>query len=138
MSGGFPTSGISLAACMFFISFAILLVTAFLFCCRCRRHRRDSMLPGGRCGGDPPFPVETLPAFCYAPEDSEQGGSSRECAVCLGAVKQGEMVRQLPACMHLYHVVCIDRWLAAHRTCPVCRSQLGSSTGPGAGQSTST
>ncbi|XP_002437100.2 RING-H2 finger protein ATL39 [Sorghum bicolor] len=66
----------------------------------------------------------TLPAFSYAPQDVVEhgGGSALECAVCLGAVKEGEMVRQLPACMHVYHVGCIDRWLAAHQTCPVCRS----------------
>jgi len=39
----------------------------------------------------------TLPAFSYAPHDVEHGGSVLECAVCLGAVKEGEMVRQLPA-----------------------------------------
>ncbi|CAL5053175.1 unnamed protein product [Urochloa decumbens] len=155
MSGGFPTSGseppaappdspsrtllLMLAACMFAVSFAIVvLVTVFLLFCRQRRDR-SSALPSNRCGGDPFPDVEaTLPAFPYAPaEDGEQGGAACECAVCLGAVKEGEMVRQLPACTHLYHVVCIDRWLAAHRTCPVCRSQLGSSTClPGAGGST--
>ncbi|CAN6201424.1 unnamed protein product [Urochloa humidicola] len=153
MSGGFPTSGskpppppppgspprtlfLTLAACMFLVSFTVVvLVTVFLLFCR-RRRDRSSTLASDRCGSDPIPDVEaTLPAFPYAPEDGEQvaGGAARECAVCLAAVKEGEMVRQLPACRHLYHVACIDRWLAAHRTCPVCRSQLGSSTGPGAG-----
>nr|CAB3470606.1 unnamed protein product [Digitaria exilis] len=157
MSGNFPTSGsspppppsspsrtlfISLAACMFLISFAVLLVTVFLLCCRLRRDR-SSALPGDRCGGDP-FPVEaTLPAFSYVvPEDGEgdqQGGSVRECPVCLGVVKEGEMVRQLPACSHLYHVVCIDRWLAEHRTCPIDAFDVGvgsSTGGPGGGRCT--
>ncbi|PAN23835.1 hypothetical protein PAHAL_4G122100 [Panicum hallii] len=154
MSGGLPTSGssppppprtlfLSLAACMFAVSFAVLLVTAFAFCCRWRRGR-GSRLPGGHCGGEPSFPaVETmLPSFPYAPEDDDDG--PRECAVCLGPVTEGETVRRLPACRHLYHLACIDRWLAAHRTCPVCRSQLdsfkaevaSSSSGPGAERST--
>ncbi|CAL5042492.1 unnamed protein product [Urochloa decumbens] len=151
MSGGFPTSGseppappdspsrtllLLLAVCMFAVSFAIVvLVTVFLLFCR-RRGDSSSALHSDRRGGDPLPDVEaTLPAFPYAPEDGEQatGGAARECAVCLGSVKEGEMVRQLPTCTHLYHVACIDRWLSAHRTCPVCRSQLGPSTGTGAG-----
>ncbi|TVU07770.1 hypothetical protein EJB05_41139, partial [Eragrostis curvula] len=40
------------------------------------------------------------------------------CSVCLGALEVGETVRLLPACLHLYHVECIDPWLDAHTTCP--------------------
>ncbi|KAF8754844.1 hypothetical protein HU200_011381 [Digitaria exilis] len=46
------------------------------------------------------------------------------CAVCLEDVRDGEMVRQLPACRHLFHVDCVDAWLRAHRTCPLCRCEL--------------
>jgi hypothetical protein len=44
------------------------------------------------------------------------------CPVCLGAFRLGETVRLLPMCLHLYHVECIDPWLDAHSTCPICRS----------------
>lgn len=58
-------------------------------------------------------------------EDEKQPrGSSLLCAVCLDDVRAGEMVRQLPACRHLFHVDCVDAWLRAHRTCPLCRCQL--------------
>ena len=47
-----------------------------------------------------------------------------ECFVCLGEVKPKEMVKQLPACAHLFHQGCIDMWLRSQRTCPVCRTPV--------------
>ncbi|CAL4970323.1 unnamed protein product [Urochloa decumbens] len=43
------------------------------------------------------------------------GDAAVDCAVCLG-------VRRLPACRHVFHMECIDMWLGANATCPVCRS----------------
>ncbi|CAN6207571.1 unnamed protein product [Urochloa humidicola] len=114
---------------IFFIAFAVVAVLAL--CC-CRRRARTGSEYSARAQltirvGDQPFPVETLPAFVYACQqpDGEHGSAAAlECAVCLGAVQEGEMVRRLPGCRHVYHVDCIDRWLAAHRTCPLCRSEL--------------
>ncbi|XP_020587800.1 RING-H2 finger protein ATL2-like [Phalaenopsis equestris] len=66
--------------------------------------------------------IEKLPTFPYRrPEDG--GGGSPECAVCLSAAEEGEMVRMLPQCKHLFHVGCIDMWLYSHSTCPVCRAE---------------
>ncbi|KAF7112041.1 hypothetical protein CFC21_111979 [Triticum aestivum] len=58
------------------------------------------------------------------------GGESHECAVCLAEVRPKEVVKQLPACTHLFHDRCIDEWLWSHRTCPVCRSPVVASTVP--------
>ncbi|CAL5038851.1 unnamed protein product [Urochloa decumbens] len=116
---------------IFFVTFAIVAVLA-LCCCRRRAHTSSEHTARASLSGDQPFPVDTLPAFAYAcqPDDDQHGGTAAtrdECAVCLGAVQEGEMVRRLPACRHVYHVECIDLWLAAHRTCPLCRSELAPS-----------
>ncbi|KAF7109530.1 hypothetical protein CFC21_109774 [Triticum aestivum] len=58
------------------------------------------------------------------------GGEGHECAVCLAEIKPKEVVKQLPACTHLFHDRCIDEWLWSHRTCPVCRSPVDGSTVP--------
>ncbi|WVZ79958.1 hypothetical protein U9M48_027480 [Paspalum notatum var. saurae] len=91
------------------------------------------------CGLADAAGVASLPAFPYEPArpaaatTTTEGGSVAEqpprgsgvlCAVCLEDVRAGEMVRQLPACRHLFHVGCVDVWLRSHRTCPICRREL--------------
>ncbi|KAL5199783.1 hypothetical protein ABZP36_020986 [Zizania latifolia] len=55
---------------------------------------------------------------------SGKGASWTECAVCLGVIQVGAMVKLLPACAHIYHVECIDLWLSSHPTCPLCRCRV--------------
>ncbi|XP_040381323.1 RING-H2 finger protein ATL72-like [Oryza brachyantha] len=78
--------------------------------------------------------IDALPTFTYEPPaaaDVEAAGGKPSaaaaaalCAVCLEDVQAGETVRRLPSCGHLFHVDCIDMWLHAHRTCPLCRRDL--------------
>ncbi|KAL0729605.1 hypothetical protein Bca4012_025698 [Brassica carinata] len=63
---------------------------------------------------------------------------SDACAVCLGDLEDGDEVRELRNCSHVFHRECIDRWLDYeccggdgnegeednHRTCPLCRTPL--------------
>ncbi|KAJ7524440.1 hypothetical protein O6H91_17G006200 [Diphasiastrum complanatum] len=44
-----------------------------------------------------------------------------ECMICLSDFQDGEMVRLLPICGHLFHVQCVDVWLHLHTSCPACR-----------------
>ncbi|GJP37179.1 hypothetical protein CLOM_g21615 [Closterium sp. NIES-68] len=48
----------------------------------------------------------------------------RECAVCLGEYVAGERIKVVPACAHGFHADCIDLWLAAKTTCPICRTDI--------------
>lgn len=64
-----------------------------------------------------------IPSYKHLGGGSDAGGGAGEdCAVCLGEVEKGETVRRLPTCQHVFHRECIDLWLSAHATCPVCRS----------------
>jgi hypothetical protein len=80
--------------------------------------------PGCACvlPADVPLP----PAFAYGggKQEQEATASCVMCSVCLEDVHGGEMVRQLPACKHIFHVECVDMWLQSHRTCPMCRAVI--------------
>ncbi|WVZ79946.1 hypothetical protein U9M48_027468 [Paspalum notatum var. saurae] len=65
--------------------------------------------------------IAALPAHEYGKKTGDD-----DCAVCLGELQRGEVVKQLPACAHLFHKGCIDAWLRSHLTCPVCRSPVDS------------
>lgn len=47
-----------------------------------------------------------------------------ECPICLGEFEDGDRVRVLPRCGHVFHVGCIDKWLSGHSSCPNCRHSL--------------
>ncbi|KAF0887959.1 hypothetical protein E2562_006884 [Oryza meyeriana var. granulata] len=71
-----------------------------------------------------------VPAFEYRKGST---GAAEQCAVCIGVVRRGETVRRLPACGHAFHAPCIDGWLRAHATCPMCRADVKVSAGGGNG-----
>ncbi|KAH0451757.1 hypothetical protein IEQ34_019056 [Dendrobium chrysotoxum] len=50
--------------------------------------------------------------------------STTECPICLVEFIEGEKVRALPSCNHIFHVRCIDIWLSSHPSCPICRHSL--------------
>ena len=59
-----------------------------------------------------------------APFEFEGAAEAEEFTICLTPPRVGEMVCRLPACGHLFHAGCIDRWLHQHATCPLCRTAV--------------
>ncbi|XP_020089267.1 E3 ubiquitin-protein ligase ATL23-like [Ananas comosus] len=75
----------------------------------------------------PPATAACLQTFEYEKAlrtSGRAGGSCEMCAVCIGVLQGGEMVRQVPACKHVFHIGCIDAWLYSHTTCPLCRAEI--------------
>lgn len=70
--------------------------------------------------------IESFPIFVYKDIEQQQKiNKGLECAVCISKFEEGETLRLLPECDHVFHPQCIDVWLASHSTCPVCRANLG-------------
>ncbi|KAL2509517.1 RING-H2 finger protein ATL52 [Forsythia ovata] len=52
------------------------------------------------------------------------------CAVCLTEFKEGDEVRVLSECSHIFHILCINQWLQNHHSCPLCRADTVSAPLP--------
>uniref|UniRef100_A0A8C5LXI2 RING-type E3 ubiquitin transferase n=1 Tax=Leptobrachium leishanense TaxID=445787 RepID=A0A8C5LXI2_9ANUR len=63
-----------------------------------------------------------------AKEDEEESDTDEKCTICLSMLEDGEDVRRLP-CMHLFHQVCVDQWLATSKKCPICRVDIETQLG---------
>jgi E3 ubiquitin-protein ligase ATL6/9/15/31/42/55 len=78
----------------------------------------------GKRGLDPAV-VATFPIVPYREiREHKIGRGVLECAVCLTAFEEGDDLRLLPHCSHAFHPECIDPWLEARITCPLCRANL--------------
>ncbi|KAI4377555.1 hypothetical protein MLD38_015161 [Melastoma candidum] len=66
--------------------------------------------------------VESLPVFRFSSLKGNKEGL--ECVVCLARFEPTETLRLLPKCGHAFHVECVDTWLDAHSTCPLCRNRV--------------
>ncbi|XAR54223.1 hypothetical protein NMG60_11029261 [Bertholletia excelsa] len=100
-----------------------------------RRHRDDVVSSSGNNGGirrdcgiyerRNSFSdlTNSLPVFTFGSVGGNlvEGG---DCAVCLSRFEPNDRLRLLPLCCHAFHSQCIDAWLCANRTCPLCRSDV--------------
>lgn len=78
----------------------------------------------GQQGIDPEG-ITSFPIVKYSDvKDIQIGKGILECTICLTEFSDEDRVRLLPECDHVYHPLCIDKWLASHATCPVCRTNL--------------
>ncbi|XAR60049.1 hypothetical protein NMG60_11033281 [Bertholletia excelsa] len=73
-----------------------------------------------------PSTVRTLPLVVFSRKGKQADG---DCPICLSEFEEGESVKLIPCCSHVFHPCCVDKWLSSHVTCPVCRSTKISAEG---------
>ncbi|XP_058096120.1 RING-H2 finger protein ATL67-like isoform X2 [Magnolia sinica] len=67
--------------------------------------------------------ISSYPKFPFSSKDRSCGvGGDSVCPICLCDYRDGEMLRMLPDCRHLFHLSCVDAWLRLNTSCPVCRT----------------
>ncbi|CAI9761251.1 unnamed protein product [Fraxinus pennsylvanica] len=86
-----------------------------------RGYSQSAMVARKNSGIDPKV-IASLPIFRFKSLMGQKDGL--ECAVCLNRFEPTEVLRLLPKCKHAFHVECVDTWLDAHSTCPLCRYQV--------------
>ncbi|OAY47392.1 E3 ubiquitin-protein ligase ATL41 [Manihot esculenta] len=65
--------------------------------------------------------LSTCQCYKWEPTSAE----AIECAVCLSKIEEGEEIRESRRCKHMFHRVCLDRWVSYGRmSCPLCRDSL--------------
>ncbi|KMS98246.1 hypothetical protein BVRB_4g094470 [Beta vulgaris subsp. vulgaris] len=120
----------TLNAGIFVVFFVVLLTVIYYIVSKCffnqpRQLARGSETVQKAQRGLEPSILEAFPVFKYSEESSHGLGKvSLECAVCLSLFEEDETLRMLPKCKHVFHVDCVNRWLAGHTTCPICRADL--------------
>ncbi|CAH2060390.1 unnamed protein product [Thlaspi arvense] len=63
--------------------------------------------------------VRSLPVHRYTKAAKQR---IEDCVICLSDFQEGETVKVIPHCGHMFHVDCVDTWLSSHASCPFCRS----------------
>lgn len=68
------------------------------------------------------YSEKSCPSLKSGDSDQETEDMKSCCSICLSDYKDSEVLRVIPDCGHMFHVICIDQWLRRHATCPVCRT----------------
>jgi hypothetical protein len=51
-------------------------------------------------------------------------GQEGTCTVCMETLRDGDRVRAVHGCDHLFHAACVEPWLLSRGTCPMCRAEV--------------
>ena len=49
---------------------------------------------------------------------------TQNCTVCLEEINEGDIVRKIKKCGHMFHLKCADTWFKEHIKCPYCRQDI--------------
>ncbi|XP_022884659.1 RING-H2 finger protein ATL80-like [Olea europaea var. sylvestris] len=113
---------------------ALISVVGLIAVARCAWLRRGGAEGNSRLGGQisankglKKKVLQSFPKFTYN-SYAVDGAALADCAICLAEYVDGDDIRMLPECGHGFHVLCIDKWLGSHSSCPSCRKILAAAS----------
>ncbi|KAJ3593088.1 hypothetical protein NHX12_005425 [Muraenolepis orangiensis] len=114
---------------LYFLSIAFFFVTAasisyFVFLSAHRLHNmRSQRRTEHRLKTVAKKAIKQLEVRTIKRGDPETGEDDQTCAVCIESYKAGDVITVL-TCGHIFHKACIEPWLLAKRTCPMCKCDI--------------
>lgn len=121
------------------LSFCIIVVAVKRFFQRRQlrqfRQQRVQQLSQGESGpgatrrvsGTPEDVIARIPIVKFDDEVRESvvsEGQEPTCSICLDEYINGDELRRLSVCKHMFHRECADLWLRGSHTCPNCRASV--------------
>ncbi|KAJ8618372.1 hypothetical protein MRB53_014558 [Persea americana] len=103
---------------------ALICVVGLALVARCTWIRRSSAPPPPQTPANRGLKkkiLRSLPTESFHPSAA---GRPADCPICLTEFGDGDPIRVLPQCGHVFHVGCVDTWLGSHSSCPSCRQIL--------------
>jgi len=70
-----------------------------------------------------PQSISALPGVRTYRRRSSVAGND-DCPICLETFQEGDTVRELSACSHVFHKSCVDLWLLRSSECPLCKTKV--------------
>ncbi len=67
----------------------------------------------------PPLPSD-ISKYSVAPYGSLASNDQIECIICFDSFNQSDTI-PLIRCGHIYHDVCLNKWLQKQNVCPLCK-----------------
>ncbi|KAJ6836796.1 E3 ubiquitin ligase BIG BROTHER-related [Iris pallida] len=71
--------------------------------------------------------IASLPSINYKGQDVQDENSDK-CVICRSDYEAGDPLVVL-SCKHNYHSECITRWLQINKVCPICSTEVSTSSG---------
>lgn len=72
--------------------------------------------------------MTTLEIYEAEPNRMMEEGKANEiqCSICHCDFENGQIIRRMNSCNHIFHHQCIDQWFTTHQSCPLCRANMSS------------
>ncbi|XXG71924.1 hypothetical protein AAC387_Pa07g1140 [Persea americana] len=103
---------------------ALISVVGLALVARCAWIRRVSGQRAPKIPANKGVKKSVLRSLPKASFNGADNGRLTDCPICLAEFADGEAIRVLPQCGHVFHVSCVDTWLGSHSSCPSCRQVL--------------